>query len=88
MVGADLVEEMLRTDLDALMRRHLREDEARVLQYRFGLLDNKPRTIPQVAEKMQLPYASAKHLLFSALTKMRRPHVAHALRDYYLDEAR
>lgn len=29
-----------------------------------------------------MPYATAKHVLFGAMSKMRKPHVAIALRDY------
>ena len=29
-----------------------------------------------------MPYATTKHMLFTALSKMRKPHVAVALRDY------
>ena len=36
----------------------------------------------QVGEEMGIPYATTKHVLFSALSKMRKPHVALALRDY------
>jgi len=76
------VQDMLRDDLSALMRRHLRHDEARVLALRFGLEDGTARTIRQVGEEIGIPYATTKHILFSALSKMRKPHVAVALRDY------
>ena len=73
---------MLRQDLAAVMRRYLRVEEAKVLAVRFGLDDGQPRTIRQVAEAMGMPYATVKHVLFTAMNKMRKPHVALALRDY------
>jgi len=81
-IEAALVTGMLRTDLGALMRRNLRTEEMRVLTLRFGLEDGTARTIRQVAEETGMPYATAKHVLFGAMSKMRKPHVAIALRDY------
>jgi RNA polymerase sigma factor (sigma-70 family) len=82
---AGVVQSMLRRDLSAVMERHLRPEEAAVLTKRFGLEDGASRTIRQVAEELGIPYSTAKHLLFTALTKMRKPHVAMALRDYLAD---
>ena len=75
----------LRSDLNALMRKHLKEQELETLQLRFGLVDGQPRTLKQVGEAMGVPYATVKHLLFAALSKMRKPHVAHVLSDYMRD---
>lgn len=53
-----------------------------MLTLRFGLDDEGPHSIKEVAERLEVNYARVKNTLFSALTKMRRPHVALALRDY------
>ena len=84
-VEGEVVARMLQSDLSTVMRRHLREEEAAVLTLRFGLEDGEARTVRQVGEAMGMPYATAKHTLFQALNKMRRPHVAKALRDYLGD---
>jgi len=84
-VQANLVSRMLRSDLGSLMSKHLDDDEARVLLLRFGLADGEARTIKQCGEDMGLSYGKSKSLLFAALSKMRRPHVALALRDYMQD---
>ena len=81
-IEAEVVQSMLQADLRQLMRRHLRREETRVLDLRFGLSDGKARTVRQVGEEMGVPYATTKHMLFTALGKMRKPHVAIALRDY------
>lgn len=81
-IEADVVQGMLQQDLSALMRSHLRAEEAQVLTLRFGLDDGCARTIRQVGEELGIPYATTKHLLFAALSKMRKPHVARSLRDY------
>ena len=74
---------MLRSDMRRLMRAHLSPEQEQVLTLRFGLSDDHPRTVRQVGEAMgDLPMRQTKHLLFSALNKMRKPHVARALRDY------
>jgi len=79
---AEIVDESLRADLAGLMRKYLKEEEIRVLTLRFGLSDGAARTVRQVGEDLGLTYARTKHVLFSALSKMRQPHVALALRDY------
>lgn len=84
-VQADVVNNMLRSDLSSLMRKHLSDDEASMLRLRFGLADGEGRTIRQCGEEMNIGFNAAKSLLFSALSKMRRPHVAMALRDYMSD---
>ena len=83
---AGVVQSMLNADLKQLMERHLRPEEVQVLTLRFGLGDNAPRTVREVAEEVQVSYTKAKNLLFSALTKMRKPHVSLALRDYVWDD--
>ena len=82
---AGVVQSMLRKDLSAVMAKHLRPEEIDVISARFGLDDGTPRTIRQVGETLGIPYSTAKHLLFTSLTKMRKPHVAMALRDYLAD---
>ena len=66
------------------MQKHLRPEEISVLSLRFGLEDGAPRTIRQVGEELEISYSTTKHLLFTGLNKMRKPHVAMALRDYHL----
>jgi len=78
---------MLQTDLSEIMRRHLLPREADVVSLRFGLADGNARTVRQVGEDLGLSYATTKHLLFKALNKMRKPHVAIALRDYLSSDA-
>jgi RNA polymerase sigma factor (sigma-70 family) len=84
---AGLVHSMLRGDLDALMQRHLTAEEERMLRLRFGLGDGTARTIRAAGEEMGISYVRAKSLLFGAMHKMRKPHVARALRDYMSDDA-
>lgn len=83
-IEAGLVQNMLQTDLSKVMQKHLRPEEISVLSLRFGLEDGAPRTIRQVGEELEISYSTTKHLLFTGLNKMRKPHVAMALRDYHL----
>jgi RNA polymerase primary sigma factor len=77
-----VVQAMLKEDLGALMERHLDPDEVEVLAFRFGLRDGTGRTIREVSEALGLTQPKVKRILFAAMNKMRRPHVAVALRDY------
>ena len=86
LVEEGLVRGMLRTHLGTLMERHLTPDEARVVALRFGLEDGASRTIRAAGEEIGVSYPHSKKLLFSALAKLRKPHVALALRDYMTDD--
>jgi len=86
-IEAGMVQSMLQSDISRVMGKYLRKEEAEVLSLRFGLEDGAPRTIRQVGEEMGVSYSTAKHLLFTGLNKMRRPHVAMALRDYLGDHS-
>ena len=77
-----VVQSMLERDVERVMARHLRPAESDVLRLRFGLADGRSRTIREVGEGLGIPYATAKQRLFAGLSKMRQPHVSHALRDY------
>ena len=84
-IESDVVQNMLRTDLGRLMAKHLRPQEVDVLTLRFGLGDGHARTVRQTADELGMPYATVKHMLFQAMNKMRKPHVAIALKDYLAD---
>ena len=53
---------------------------------RFGLTDGDTRTVRGVGEELGISYGLTKSLLFKALTKLRKPHVAQALQDYLRDD--
>jgi len=80
---ADIVQDMMQRDLRRLMKQHLSAEEVQVLSLRFGLDDiGESRSLRAVSEEMGISYSRVKNVLFAALTKLRRPHVAIALRDY------
>ena len=85
MLQDSVVNTMLRTDLLKLMERYLTHEERQVVSLRFGLEDGSTRTVRGVGEDLGLSYAQTQSLLFKALTKMRKPHVAQALQDYLVD---
>lgn len=73
--------------LRRLMEQYLSPQEVRIVSLRFGLdADGEARSLRAVAEEVSLSYSRVKNLLFAALTKLRRPHVAGALRDYVTGE--
>lgn len=77
---------MLRADLRKTMEDHLTEDERAVVALRFGLEDGDTRTVRGCGEELGISYANTKSLLFKALTKLRKPHVAQALQEYARDD--
>lgn len=81
-----MVSDMLRSDLRKLMAQHLTADERRVVALRFGLEDGATHTVRAVGEELGISFPGTKSLLFSALNKLRRPHVARQLKEYQSDE--
>merc|ERR1712032_1475305 len=73
---------LLRSDLQRLMQKHLEPAESRVLMLRFGLADGVSRTLRQVGDELGIESWTAKRILFTALNKLRKPHVAASLRGY------
>ena len=82
-----LVNTMLKGDISRLMKKHLDPHEIKVISLRFGLRDGQYRTVRAVGEELSITQTQARQLLFSALTKLRRPHIAHALRDYVTEDS-
>uniref|UniRef100_A0A7S4C5C9 RNA polymerase sigma-70 region 2 domain-containing protein n=1 Tax=Chrysotila carterae TaxID=13221 RepID=A0A7S4C5C9_CHRCT len=80
-----VVQSMLQADLHKLFEKYLAPEERQVLTLRFGLEDGQARTVRGVGEALGLSHAAAKQRLFAALTKLRKPHVAVALRAYAND---
>mmetsp|Transcript_3378 Transcript_3378/g.7356 ORF Transcript_3378/g.7356 Transcript_3378/m.7356 type:complete len:102 (-) Transcript_3378:120-425(-) len=85
-IEEDMAMMMLRGHLSSLFSKHLEKDEVRVLTLRFGLEDGVSRTVKATAAEMVITYAQVKNLLYSALTKLRKPHVTLGLREYMQDE--
>jgi len=82
-----VVSSMLCRDLQAAMEDHLELDERRVLVLRFGLADGVHRTVRRTGEEMGMDKKHVDKLLYSAMSKMRKPHIANALREYLKDGA-
>jgi len=78
---------MMQRHLRRLMEQYLSPQEVRVVSLRFGLDDDgEARSLRAVSEEVDISYSRVKNMLFTALTKLRRPHVASALRDYVTGE--
>mmetsp|Transcript_26971 Transcript_26971/g.65062 ORF Transcript_26971/g.65062 Transcript_26971/m.65062 type:complete len:553 (+) Transcript_26971:41-1699(+) len=78
---------MLRGHLEKLFDEYLDSDEAQCVKIRFGLEDGQPATVKATGEAMGITYASTKKLLFSAMSKLRKPHVAAGLKDYMEEDS-
>lgn len=82
MIEDDLALRWLKSQLAQVFNQYLREDEAKCLTIRFGLADGQPKTVKATGEEMGLSFTEVKKVMFSAMSKLRKPHVAAALKDY------
>lgn len=81
-----LVRRSLRSDLLRVMEENLKPEQAMVISLHFGLEDDIPRSVRQVAEEAQIPLNRAKNSLASGLTKLRKQWVKDELREYLEDD--
>jgi len=73
----DLLEGQIARVLDTLNDR-----ERKVLELRFGLVDNKPRTLEQVGKEFGVTRERIRQIEAKALRKLRHPSRSQKLRDY------
>ena len=60
----------------------LNDRERKVLELRFGLVDNRPRTLEQVGKEFGVTRERIRQIEAKALRKLRHPSRAQKLRDY------
>lgn len=77
---------MLKSHLAHLFATQLDQTEAQCLSVRFGLSDGQPLSVKATSEALGIDYTSTKKVLFSALSKLRKPHVVASLEDYMENE--
>lgn len=63
-------------------RSMLAEDEQRVLSLRFGLDDNKTRTLEEVGNELNVTRERIRQIEAKALRKLRHPSRSRKLKDY------
>ncbi|EOD35339.1 hypothetical protein EMIHUDRAFT_54821, partial [Emiliania huxleyi CCMP1516] len=69
---AEMVQSMLQRDLQSVMTRYLTEEEAKVVQMRFGLGGSgETMAVKEVGEALGLSFHRVKNVLFAALSKLR-----------------
>jgi RNA polymerase primary sigma factor len=71
------MKDMLRDALDTLRPR-----DARVLSLRYGLDDDKPRTLQEIGNEFGITRERARQIVNSALKKLRHPKYSRQLRDF------
>ncbi|GIW06812.1 MAG: RNA polymerase sigma factor SigA [Dehalococcoidia bacterium] len=77
-------QEILRNEVGAMLN-HLTERERRILRLRFGLDDDRSRTLEEVAREVGLTRERIRQIEGQALAKLREQHRMPGLRDYLTD---
>ena len=80
-------EAMFRNEVEDILAT-LRPRERRVVQLRFGLVDDEPRTLEEVGRRMGLTRERIRQIEATALRKLRHPSRSKVLRDYTDDHDR
>jgi RNA polymerase sigma factor (sigma-70 family) len=78
----DMEAEYLRRDIRAVMDNTLSEQEREVIIQRFGLEDQKQRTVTETARYLGLSKKYVRLVEVRALNKLRDPQRNHLLKDY------
>jgi RNA polymerase primary sigma factor len=77
-------EAMFRNEVEDILAT-LRPRERRVVQLRFGLVDDEPRTLEEVGRRMGLTRERIRQIEATALRKLRHPSRSKVLKDYTED---
>jgi RNA polymerase primary sigma factor len=77
-------EAMFRNEVEDILATLLPR-ERRVVQLRFGLVDDEPRTLEEVGRRMGLTRERIRQIEATALRKLRHPSRSKVLRDYTED---
>ena len=72
---------VLKQNLDTILRT-LTPREQRIIQLRFGLLDDRPLTLEQVGHEFHLTRERIRQIEAKALSKLRHPSSSHTLHDF------
>ena len=72
---------LLQEQLESVLRT-LSKREKKVIQLRFGLLDDHPRTLEEVGREFHLTRERIRQIEAKTLSKLRHPSRAQKLRDY------
>jgi RNA polymerase primary sigma factor len=75
--ATELLKEQIRKVLDTLSPR-----ERKILEYRFGLLDDRPQTLEEVGRKFGVTRERIRQIEAKALRKLKHPSRARKLKDY------
>jgi len=73
----ELLKDQMRRVLDTLSER-----ERRILEYRFGLQDDRPQTLEEVGKKFGVTRERIRQIEAKALRKLKHPSRAKRLKDY------
>jgi RNA polymerase nonessential primary-like sigma factor len=76
-----LSRDQLHDDLEALLHE-LSGREAAVLRQRFGLEDDRPRTLNEISEQLHISRERVRQIEARALLKLRQPQHCGRVRDY------
>lgn len=78
----ELVDNMLRRDLDNTMRKFLQPRERAALRLRYGLDDGAERTLREIGEALNVSSERTRQILFDAMVKLRENNVRGGLSEY------
>ena len=76
---------LLRKDLSKVMET-LNDRERKILELRFGLVDNNPHTLEQVGRKFGVNRERIRQVEAKALRKLRHPSRANSIRKHIADD--
>ena len=74
-------QQLLKKQIDEVLGT-LNSREQRVLQLRFGLEDDRSRTLQEIGAEFNVTRERIRQIEAKALRKLRHPSISHKLRDY------
>lgn len=78
-------EEALKIEIKEIFEKGLTLKEARILKFRFGLIDGKTHTLEEIGHIENVTRERIRQIEVKALKKLQNPKILERLRDFYYD---
>lgn len=80
-----MMEKALKDELSEIMDSNLKKREARILKFRFGLVDGKQHTLEEIGQVEKVTRERIRQIESKALRKLKKQQILERLRNFYYD---
>lgn len=79
------MENELKRELEIILDNKLKPKEARIIKFRFGLIDGTTHTLEEIGKVEKVTRERIRQIEAKAISKLQNPNILERLRDFYYD---